>query len=766
MRLTLRVLLAYLDNILEPADAKIVEAKIAESENVSTLVHHIREITKRMRIGAPEVLGKGLGLDPNTVAEYLDYGLSDDGVRDFENICMTSDVHMAEVAACHEILSLVLVKPAEIDPAARQRMYGLLHEPQSAPLTAEPVGQAASAVTAAAAAAAAQRAAAAPTTAPAEPRRKAEVPDYLRQPEEVPAKAGPNYVTAAVLLLLVTAAALGAVLYLTPYESLPGFLQPVAATIFPNNKPAAENVAIVANTEENKTPVLSPLPPAASVSATTLAPSATAASTAAAAPAAAPTVVATAVTPPAVSTTDASTAGLRQPASAMVAAAATTTASSTGSAAPPLPNPPAAPATGTTGVGTSGVGTTVAAPSMAAAGTTTGVAATGAAVTPTPAVSGQPAKVEAVGRVSSDLTQILLRFDPKLGWVRLQQRDSVSVGDRLLALPAYRPQLMLANGLTVNLVGGTAIELLPLDPAGTPGLRFLRGRLLLFTVGGPSAKIVVEDGAKRAALTLSGAEVALEHFFRRYPGSDPIAQAANWSLVVTAKSGGVVWSEAAGDGLSLASPGQWVITDTATISPLPGGEVPLWVTTDDRDLIERQAADYIETALRSGNKAVSVALEEIVGDRRIENQQLALKCLAQLGDFDDIPPILNDPTQRYAVWDKHLEQLVAALDWGPFYAERIRGACVKQFGPEKGAAFYQLLWGYDDQQLQAGAAKLLVETLDAEDLAFRVGAYWMLTRITGLNISYAPQDPPLKRRQNIPKWVQKLEAGQIVHKKI
>ena len=60
MRLTLRVLLAYLDNILEPADAKIVEAKIAESENVSTLVHHIREITKRMRIGAPEVLGQAL----------------------------------------------------------------------------------------------------------------------------------------------------------------------------------------------------------------------------------------------------------------------------------------------------------------------------------------------------------------------------------------------------------------------------------------------------------------------------------------------------------------------------------------------------------------------------------------------------------------------------------------------------------------------------------------------------------------------------------
>ncbi len=165
MRLTLRNMLAYMDEILEPAQREEIAHKIEESEFATGIMHRIRDVTRRIRLGAPRLTGKGMGVDPNTVAMYLDNTLPSDRVPDFEKVCLESDVHLAEVAACHQVLALVLGESAQIDPELRRKMYAIVHQAE------QPHGTTV-------------EAAKAPPPLPAgmtRSRQRPHVPDYLRE---------------------------------------------------------------------------------------------------------------------------------------------------------------------------------------------------------------------------------------------------------------------------------------------------------------------------------------------------------------------------------------------------------------------------------------------------------------------------------------------------------------------------------------------------------------------------------------------------------
>ena len=127
MRLTLRTLLAYLDDTLEPGEIKTIGQKVAESDAAQELVAKIKQVTRRRRLTTPTDVGPGDRFDANRVASYLDNELSGEELAEIEKICLESDVHLAEIAATHQILTLVLGEPALVPPTAKRRMYSLIH---------------------------------------------------------------------------------------------------------------------------------------------------------------------------------------------------------------------------------------------------------------------------------------------------------------------------------------------------------------------------------------------------------------------------------------------------------------------------------------------------------------------------------------------------------------------------------------------------------------------------------------------------------------
>ena len=136
MRLTLRTLLAYLDDLLEPQQARALGDRISRSEEAAGMVSRIRNVLRKRRVEAPDVDSESV--EANVVAGYLDNQLEAADVEAFERKALNDDVVLAEAAGTHQILSVVLGEPIAVPPDLRMRMYGLAGMDAAAPPTEQP----------------------------------------------------------------------------------------------------------------------------------------------------------------------------------------------------------------------------------------------------------------------------------------------------------------------------------------------------------------------------------------------------------------------------------------------------------------------------------------------------------------------------------------------------------------------------------------------------------------------------------------------------
>jgi hypothetical protein len=133
MRLTLRTLLAWMDDTLPPSRVREIGNQVSESPFAQELVERIHRVCRQRRLTVPRSSGPE-AIDPNLVAGYLDNDLNAEQVAELETQCLSHDVCLAEVASVHQILSL-LGQRAKVPKEVKERMYQLVKGREAIPTT-------------------------------------------------------------------------------------------------------------------------------------------------------------------------------------------------------------------------------------------------------------------------------------------------------------------------------------------------------------------------------------------------------------------------------------------------------------------------------------------------------------------------------------------------------------------------------------------------------------------------------------------------------
>jgi hypothetical protein len=838
MRLTLRTMLAYLDEILEPEDHEEIRRKIEESEFASDLVRRIQDVTRRLRLGAPPPLGLGVGPDPNTVSEYLDNALSAERVPDFERVCLDADLCLAEVAACHQILTLVLGQPAEVAPVSRQRMYSLIEEQlvsqrpggngrpdQLSPSEGVDKLMDLGEIPAESVASAVADTGRPQTADPTQPvvnrtrRRRPEIPDYLRSSGGHRIR---RFMAAALLLVVggsalywaVSSGHLARMLTSRP-ATMPGPLvddsagnkesaspetagasadagsdrPPDALSADQNETAASGGEEVLAMDPEDPRGRDGAEPGVPEPDATVSMEAADGASRKANVSEEQPTGQA-AVGDEAPVAGGADSAGdsdpsLRNPTETVAGGspsasellrsldpavgggvdsqAAATQASADDALAvsggiPPLPDQALADATG------------AAAPE--AQDSLSDAEAESAGVDQRPDAAGESEDgAESVdrGKLGFYSNQaVLLRLDSVTGqWQRVAPRAAVFVGQRLLALPLYRPTVSLAAGIHVEIVGGTSLTFAENDAGSWPAIQVEYGRVILMNVGQPKNRVdlVLESGRLPLVFEASGATLAVELRREHEAGADPELAAAPL-LVRFFVTSGIVRAELEVGPTLLEAPAGWEFA-VGELKALPSeSEPPEWTRAEKLTPLDQRAMAALAGELVLDRPA-GVVLKELVDSqgagRRSEVRSLAARSAVHVGQFELFVSALNDREQKVGTWPPLLiETLREALSLSPETAARIHEAFRSQRGPAEGDELFRLLRGYTPEDLEQGADEQLVNYLEHDKLDIRLLAHWNLMRITGLGQPGRLQDPKADRQQAIRVWRKRLTDGQIV----
>ncbi len=789
MRLTLRTLLAWMDGVLPAEDQRQLGEKVDESLVARKLVERIGGCVGNPHLSAPRIEGKGLAVDPDSVAEYLDNTLAPDRLEAFETICLESDMHLAEVAACHAILAEVAKHPEVLPPLDAPRRRRLLeamqhrvaaHPEVLAGNRPDPRG-----------AGPHRTEAPQPTSAPIPPRDRQPGPAAkapIGTPEPAPGKRTPwgawALAGSALALLTVLAALLAqsAGLFRTPAlpkadlaridprppvepeppagidagakaggeGAAPADIKP------PAEERGADGMAAIAGGDQRPRRGLADLLEQADADQGALSPDDALAASAA------PELPDGSLIDPAAGPPEDENAGAAMAAPAEIAAAGPRKvrageALAIAGGVRPRRQPPAAAAD-------------AGAPAMNDGGLEAVAGAVG--------LEGDGgAAAESLGFVAAD--GLLLRRvaeGERSWWVPIGVGTPLRPGEDLIVPPGMHPELNIA-GVSVRVLPRSRITL-EADADGTPRIGVIEGRIVARAAKADTRLGIVAGGiAGTVTGGLDGAVMA-ETALAWKPGLGDTSVPKIADVIAVGRA--VRWAPG-NDVAPVELPARgglhWESTGPEAVALLPSGRVPPWAIGGERiEPLEHNAVESFATrlaALPAGSDPAA-GLEEVILamaiDRRVENRAFAAILLALEERYDVAVEMLcaEEPGRRLEgrQWSAlEAATIPRALARGPESAARLRKAWEDRGPAGRVELLMAMARGPDDADLASGADATLVEALGSPELVVRRYALKDLVDIVDPSVfdraRFRPEAPDEARRDGVAWWRSLQGKGEI-----
>lgn len=719
MRLTLRTLLAFRDGVLSPMETSDLHQRIKQNELANNLLKRIDYLVKHKQLLTPKVMGEGLGGDANSVAEYLDDTLSSEQVPEFERICIAeSDLLLAELAHCHQLLAEALNSQVDVRPNLRALAIGLTAPQNQADLYQRlKIGGAKNAL-AARPSSNIRRVDDAPSAHPADtseeqakdlnaserspvqapmvtsgggsikpqgldlerPQLAHEVPQYL-----VGQRSGKWQIP---LAIVATVALLGVI----TWQAL-GPLQNVRDLFIAHNQNTNDSNSTGVKENAESTLGKAQVPPDTNTKANTD------------------------TKLPTNATSESSAELSNQPASET----------------PDVLVPPDAIIEETTP------------PPV---------------VTPTSQADGVEGAFRWVPTGDDGESVVIVRrsVDGKAITSRLAANDPIPTDAEIIVPPFVRPTLDLAGICSWTVCGPTLMELskngdVKVNSSLCRALAKAGRQTGTITIAGPTGpvKVQFEDANSMAAIEVAFRSVS--------PGAITDKMAFKPLMIIVAVEGQIAVtpvSEASDEKSIRLVVGEGVaFTDSQPIE-FELGAIPAWYRAgNDRPLDSLAAADLHNFTIGTGD--LNAQLTAMSVDSRPEAAALAIQTKMLLGDWGDFASDFLTNELMRSHWSHALllaEQLIASKDHNP---EALRTA-FEAAHPSRGAELFTLLAGATDGSPQKDLIPKLVESLGSSELDERVLAAHQLRRLTGKDLGFQPSFP---NRAALQQWRRALTSGSL-----